>query len=135
MADDKRFMPGPRPDRSTLEELVEAAKARLENPPEGDRQGKPLSPRASILREAEQLVSATRRVEHGDPNETFAEIAAIWSVILGVEIRPDQHAACMIAVKLVRAKRNPAGRDNWLDMAGYAAIGGEVAPQKGNDPT
>lgn len=135
MADDKRFMPGPRPFRTKLEELVEAAKARLENPPEGDRHGKPLSLRASILREAEQLVSATRRVEHGDPNETFAEIAAIWSVLLGVGVRPDQVSACMIAVKLVRAKRNPGHRDNWLDMAGYAAIGGEVAPQKGNDPT
>lgn len=130
MDDKTRLVLTPAPDRPALEKLVEGAKNRIAETIDLPQPEGRVSVRASILREAETLVSATRRKEHGDPNETFAEIAKIWSVILGIEVRPDQHAACMIAVKLVRAKRNPTARDNWLDIAGYAAIGGEVAPSK-----
>jgi hypothetical protein len=33
----------------------------------------------------------------------------------------------MVDLKTVRAWGNPSHHDNWIDVAGYAACGGEIA--------
>jgi len=83
--------------------------------------------RAFILESASKCVSKDRALTHGDVEDNFASIAAIWSARLGVTIRPDQVAIMLIDLKTVRAWGNPSHYDNWIDMAGYAACGGEVA--------
>lgn len=83
--------------------------------------------RVSILEDASECVSVDRALTHGDVEDNFASIAAIWSARLGVTIRPDQVAIMLIDLKTVRAWGNPSHYDNWIDMAGYAACGGEVA--------
>lgn len=83
--------------------------------------------RVSILEDASECVSVDRAATHGDIEDSFASIAAIWSARLGVTIRPDQVAIMLIDLKTVRAWENPSHDDNWIDMAGYAACGGEVA--------
>ena len=92
----------------------------------GDPPEAPRSVRAEILREAETAVMVDRSGTHGDMADNFARIAGIWSIHLGVPVTAAQVALMMIELKTVRAWGNPGHRDNWVDIAGYAACGGEV---------
>ena len=83
--------------------------------------------RARILAEASDCVTRDRNATHGSVESNFGRIAAIWSARFGVPVRPDQVAIMLIDLKTVRAWGNPAHADNWVDMAGYAACGGELA--------
>ena len=83
--------------------------------------------RSEILAKAEQAVTVDRAATHGDVENSFATLAAIWSVRLGVSITPAQATIMMIDLKTVRAWTNPTHADSWVDCAGYAACGGEVA--------
>lgn len=83
--------------------------------------------RGDILDLARTLVTLDRAATHGPVEDSFAMIAALWSVRLGVAIRPDQVAILLVDLKTVRAWGNPGHGDNWVDMAGYAACGGELA--------
>ena len=59
---------------------------------------------------------------YGDPHTDMSRIAALWSVLLGVEILPTQVPMCMIAVKLSRLVNSPDHGDSTVDIAGYAAV-------------
>lgn len=83
--------------------------------------------RADVLTTAAQAVTVDRDATHGSVEDNFASIAAIWSARLHVGITPMQVAIMMIDLKTVRAWGNPKHGDNWVDMAGYAACGGEIA--------
>lgn len=73
----------------------------------------------SVLSEAQRIVDGQRQGDYGSPEDNFARIAAMWSVLLGVEISPRKVALCMIALKLAR-DTHQAKRDNLVDIAGYA---------------
>jgi len=83
--------------------------------------------RKRILDEAAEAVLKNRATTYGPVERNFAEIADLWSARLGVDITPEQVAIMMIDLKTVRAWNNPGHVDNWVDMAGYAACGGECA--------
>lgn len=83
--------------------------------------------RATILDAAAQAVLKDRAATHGAVEDSFAQIGAIWSVRLGVPVTPEQVAILLIDLKTVRAWGNPGHADNWVDIAGYAACGGELA--------
>lgn len=83
--------------------------------------------RGEILNAARECVLKDRATTHGPVEDSFATIAKIWSARLGVVIRADQVAIMMIDLKGVRAWSNPQHLDNWVDMAGYGACGGELA--------
>ena len=83
--------------------------------------------RKEILTTAEQCVTVDRAATHGDIEDNFNSIAAIWGARLGVPISAHQVAIMLIDLKTVRAWGNPNHMDNWVDMAGYAACGGEVS--------
>lgn len=83
--------------------------------------------RTRILETANEYVTKDRAATHGDVEGSFAKLAAIWGERIGVSIRADQVAIMMLDLKTVRAWDNPKHLDNWIDMAGYAACGGEVA--------
>lgn len=83
--------------------------------------------RRAILQDAKQAVTVDRAATHGEADRSFAQIAALWSVRLGVEISPAEVAILLIDLKTVRAWGNPGHVDNWVDIAGYAALGGEVS--------
>lgn len=85
------------------------------------------SPRAAILDQARQAVTRDRAATHGEIEASFGQIAAIWSVRLGVPVSPVQVAILLVDLKTVRAWGNPGHADNWIDIAGYAACGGELA--------
>lgn len=83
--------------------------------------------RDEVLREAERLINADRRDTYGEVRENFETIAGLWSVWLGVKVGAVDVAAMMIMVKAARLKVSPEHVDSWVDIAGYAALGAEVA--------
>lgn len=83
--------------------------------------------RTGILNAAIQAVTIDRAATHGDVEDNFNAIAEIWTARLGIRVTAHQVAIMLIDLKTVRAWNNPAHEDNWIDMAGYAACGAEVA--------
>lgn len=83
-----------------------------------DRYGK-IIVKANILQEADKLTAGDRRQEYGHPKDNFADIAKMWSVVLGVEVKPLQVVEMMVCLKLCREKGGYK-RDSWIDIAGYA---------------
>ena len=83
--------------------------------------------RAEILDTAKRAVMVDRAATHGDLEDNFAQLGRVWSARLGVEISAAQVAIMMIDLKTTRAWGNPGHIDSWVDMAGYAACGGEVS--------
>ena len=53
-------------------------------------------------------------------------IAKIWGIILEREITPEEVVACMVGLKLARLAENMDKDDSWIDIIGYAALGGEI---------
>lgn len=83
--------------------------------------------RAKILQLASDAVTVDRAATHGDLEANFATIAAIWSLRIGVKLTASDVALMMIDLKTTRAWGNRGHEDNWVDIAGYAACGGEVS--------
>lgn len=83
--------------------------------------------RGEILKEAERLTHGNRNSNYGEPLVNHQRIADIWSVILGVKVRPDQVALCMVGVKIARLVETPQHQDSFIDGAAYFAIAGEIA--------
>lgn len=93
-----------------------------------------VSPRASVLREAESLITGDRNKAYGSPTQNFTNTAEIWTALLrhklkdGETIAPAEVASLMIGLKLARTVGEPK-RDNWVDMAGYAGCGYEASEE------
>jgi len=93
-----------------------------------------------ILAEAMELVEGERSHSYGEAKANHERIAAIWSVILGVEVSAEKAALCMAGVKLARLAYKPNHLDSYIDGAAYFAIAGEIATDnrqpecKGFDP-
>lgn len=92
--------------------------------------------RGEILNDAANCVMADRDMEYGDPEDSFAMIADLWTTYLQerVVIRPRDVAAMMALLKIARISRS-CKRDNWVDLAGYAACGGELDDQESETTT
>ncbi|MGZ9811541.1 DUF6378 domain-containing protein [Pseudoroseicyclus sp. H15] len=84
-------------------------------------------PRTIILAEANRAVTVDRAATHGSAEQSFGQLAALWSALTGAAITPAQVALMLAQLKIVRAWNNPGHGDNWVDLAGYAGLGGEVA--------
>ena len=93
--------------------------------------------RSKLLSQANEIISKDRAATHGRAEDSFATIAAYWTVYLekefantpyaAIKITPLHVAAMMALFKVARLHNNPAHTDNWLDLIGYAALGGEIA--------
>ena len=83
--------------------------------------------KGDILDQGKALIVGNREDDYGDASKNFSDIAALWSVVMGVEVKPWQVAACMTQLKLARAIKTPDHHDSWVDMAGYVGIAGELA--------
>ena len=79
----------------------------------------------SILEEAIRLTSGERNEAYGSPLSDYTRTAELWTALLRHKLKPGEaiewHDAirCMCAVKLSRDVHKH-GRDNMLDLAGYA---------------
>lgn len=84
--------------------------------------------RVQALREAAHLINGDRNGQYGTPQENFTNIAKIWSVILEREFTTEDVAMAMIGMKLARfISKSGFQPDTWVDIAGYAGCGYEVA--------
>ena len=72
-------------------------------------------------------MNGQRADDYGPPAENFGRIGNLWAEILGVPVRHEQVALCMAQVKIARLITSPTHEDSWIDLAGYAALGSEIA--------
>lgn len=86
--------------------------------------------RTGILEKADQIVNGARQEAYGTPEDNFTRIAALWSIYLDACILPVDVAAMMILLKTARVASGQKVVDNWVDIAGYAACGGEIQSVK-----
>jgi hypothetical protein len=80
--------------------------------------------REEILREAEALINGDRANDYGDAKQNLQDIADLWSVFLGRQITRQEVAVCMVLLKSARLMKSNK-EDSWVDICGYAALGGE----------
>ncbi len=90
--------------------------------------------RTEILETANRIVCGEREEQYGTPEDGFTIIAQMWNAYLyglglrtgGIELDRMDVAAMMALLKIARISSGADKDDNWVDLAGYAAIGGEL---------
>lgn len=94
--------------------------------------------RREILQAAERCVCGGRDQDYGGPEDTFSLIARLWEPLIkarcagpGADVCVDAVtvALLMAELKIARATTNEMHMDSWVDLAGYAACGGEIAAE------
>lgn len=91
--------------------------------------------RESILDRARECVCGERDKSYGGPEDSFRTIALLWENYLNArpsdvspgEIGAEDVAAMMALLKIARLASNSGHMDSWVDLAGYASCGGEIA--------
>ena len=83
--------------------------------------------RKEILEEAARIVTGERQNQYGDAEDSFGLIAGLWGDYLNHPVSSKDVALMMILLKVAREKGGKGKADNWADIAGYAACGGEIA--------
>lgn len=83
--------------------------------------------RAETLDRAKQCVCGQRENEYGSPEDNFRSIAALWSVYKNTDFTATDVAMMMALLKIARIKTGTATEDSFVDLAGYAACGAEIA--------
>lgn len=91
--------------------------------------------RTEILEAARGCVCGDREEDYGSPEDSFTTIAFFWETYIRarcvgpdtiVEVLPEDVAAMMALLKIARITSGAGKADNWVDLAGYAACGGEL---------
>lgn len=85
--------------------------------------------RRECLETAEHMVNGDREHDYGTPEDNFKTIAGLWSAYLGKEISSLDVAMMMALMKIARIKAGTKP-DSFVDLAGYAACGAEIAGGK-----
>lgn len=105
------------------------------------------NPLKALLDEAAETV-ATRGKPYGGVEDNFARIARLWTAHLANRYADDKKfhlgpptldptdvAIMMILLKTARLANDPAHRDSWVDIAGYAACGGSLQKKAIDTPS
>lgn len=91
--------------------------------------------REEILESARICVCGERPTDYGSPEDSFAAIADLWTVYINqtaelqdyLELTPVDVACMMALLKIARIAKGTGTADSFIDLAGYAACGGEIA--------
>ena len=71
---------------------------------------------------------------HGDKVQNHQAIADLWNGYLGnrlaTAIEPRDVALMMALLKIARTKYGAHNPDDYIDMAGYAGVAGEIAERE-----
>lgn len=81
--------------------------------------------RAEILEQAKACVCGKRETDYGSPEDNFKTIADLWTAYTGHRYLPLDVAMMMALLKVARIKAGGTD-DSFVDLAGYAACGGEI---------
>jgi hypothetical protein len=93
-----------------------------------------MTSRSEVLSTADHLVSKDRADVYGPPRQSFGRIGALWGAMLGTDAIPPATVALMLVqLKVSRIVSSPGHEDSWVDLAGYAALGGELATGEADD--
>ena len=90
------------------------------------------STRGDILGMAEKICMGDREEQYGKPENNFQTIADMWSAYLSrtnnaaLYVSAHDVATMMILFKVSRIASGQKVMDNWIDICGYAACGGEI---------
>ena len=85
-----------------------------------------IASRKSILEDAEKCVCGHREEDYGSPEDSFATIADLWTAYSGHLFTPVDVAMMMSLLKIARIAGGRGSEDSFVDLAGYAACGGEI---------
>ena len=111
----------------------------LEKPAVDARQEPEPWTRRRVLSEAERCVCGKREQDYGTPEDSFNIIADLWAVYLkgcgvSIDFLESHDVAIMMALlKIARISENPQHMDSWVDLAGYASCGGEIAGKEAQE--
>lgn len=99
--------------------------------------------REGILDQAKKCVCGQREQDYGTPESNFKIIANLWNDYLGLaengdgvpifsikNITPTDVSMMMALLKIARIKNGGGSGDSFVDLAGYAACGGEIWVEK-----
>jgi len=89
--------------------------------------------RQGILDTARSHVSKDRESTSESPEDSFGVIAEYWETHLGHPVKATDVAIMMALLKVARLRTTPTSLDSWVDLAGYAACGGEIAMKDKTD--
>lgn len=83
----------------------------------------------------EILLTATdiigeRGASYGHPADNLQHTAMLISAYLQMPVHDYQVAGIMLLVKLARTNETAQQIDTWVDMAAYAALGGQLATEE-----
>lgn len=91
--------------------------------------------REEVLDKAKACVCGERQDDYGTPENSFQVIADLWNAYLaGIVLKnggdcavdAKDVAAMLALLKVGRIATGHGKSDNWVDLAGYAACGGEI---------
>ena len=89
-----------------------------------------MNDRESILEQAKEIVCGHREQDYGSPERNFETIACFWSTYLGYDVTAVDVSMMMALLKIARIATGTQTKDSFVDLAGYAACGGELAAPK-----
>lgn len=96
--------------------------------------------RGQILNTALDVINGDRLDTYGNPEDSFALIGEYWTTYLrangvidstGVLISPQEVAEMMMLFKIARMSGQKPSIDNYVDLAGYAAIAADMVDTDG----
>lgn len=86
--------------------------------------------RRGVLDKAIQTVCDEHKDAYGNVEDNFSLIAMLWGDYMQVAITDEDVAMMMCLLKIARTKTGDLKEDNYVDIAGYAACGAEVASSR-----
>lgn len=86
--------------------------------------------RAAVLALAHAAVMG-RGKSYGGPEDSFNEVARLWSVMFDRTFAAYDVALALALLKVARLKADPSHGDSIVDLAGYAACLGEITTGDG----
>lgn len=131
---------GELPDRKKLISILTAEVEAKKNAVCANAPEEPKVTRHSILATADSTVNGARAEVYGGPEDSFKLIASFWEPYIAAKcvgqdvsvcINPEDVAVLMSLMKVARLAASPNHEDSWVDLAGYAACGAELACRGG----
>lgn len=97
-----------------------------------------MSAAGDMLRRAAEIVDGARQEQHGDRERSFEAVAGLWNAYLAARRDDDisrltgfDVCQMMALLKIGRSLQgDKAHADHYVDLAGYAALAGELAGAK-----
>lgn len=86
-----------------------------------------------VLLDLTKAAVGDRGLNYGRPEDNFERIARRWRAHIknrfGIEVALDATSVALMCadLKIARLENTPGHQDSWVDLAGYAACGAEIA--------